>query len=41
MSLLKRIRELTLGVPGLIAWQWIEGKRLIGPAKKLSGETLS
>ena len=39
LSLLKRIRELTLGVPGLIAWQWIEGKRLFGPAKNLSGET--
>jgi putative membrane protein len=39
LSLLKRIRELTLGVPGLIAWQWIEGKRLFGPAKKLTGET--
>jgi len=38
LSLLKRIRELTIGVPGLIAWQWIEGKRLFGPAKKLSGE---
>lgn len=39
LSLLKRIRELTIGVPGLLAWQWIEGKRLFGPAKKLSGET--
>lgn len=41
LSLMKRIRELTLGVPGLIAWQWIEGKRLFGPAKKLTGETTS
>lgn len=39
LSLLKRIRELTIGLPGLLAWQWIEGKRLFGPAKKLSGET--
>jgi len=41
LSLLKRIRELSIGVPGLIAWQWIEGKRLFGPAKKLTGETTS
>lgn len=39
LSLLKRIRELTIGVPGLISWQWIEGKRLIGIPKKLTGET--
>jgi len=39
LSLLKRIRELTIGLPGLLAWQWIEGKRLFGPAKSLSGET--
>jgi len=40
LSLLKRIRELTIGVPGLIAWQWIEGKRLFGPAKTLTEETM-
>ena len=34
LSLLKRIRELTLGVPGLIAWQWIEGRRLFSPPVK-------
>jgi putative membrane protein len=34
LSLLKRIRELTLGVPGLLAWQWIEGKRLFSPGLK-------
>ena len=28
LSLIKRIREIALGVPGLIAWQIIEGKRL-------------
>ena len=25
LSLLKRVREVVLGVPGLLAWQWIEG----------------
>lgn len=30
ISLSKRVRELALGVPGLILWQWIEGRRLIG-----------
>jgi putative membrane protein len=28
LSLLKRIREVVLGVPSLLAWQWIEGQRL-------------
>jgi uncharacterized membrane protein YbhN (UPF0104 family) len=28
LSLLKRIREVALGIPGLIAWQLIEGGRL-------------
>jgi len=26
--MLKRMRELVIGVPGLIAWQWGEGRRL-------------
>lgn len=30
LSFLKRIREVVLGVPGLIAWQIIEGRRLAG-----------
>jgi putative membrane protein len=30
LSLLKRIRELALGVPGLVAWHWVEGRRLGG-----------
>jgi putative membrane protein len=34
LSLLKRIRELGLGIPGLLAWQWIEGKRLFAPRLK-------
>ena len=39
ISLSKRVRELALGLPGLIAWQWAEGHHLlrrgrdeIGPA---------
>jgi putative membrane protein len=28
LSLLKRVREVVLGVPGLLAWHWIEGKYL-------------
>lgn len=27
LSLAKRVREVLLGVPGLIAWQWLEGRR--------------
>jgi len=30
LSLVKRIREVVLGVPGLIAWQIIEGRRFAG-----------
>ncbi len=30
ISLAKRVREIALGVPSLILWQWIEGRRLIG-----------
>lgn len=33
ISLSKRVRELALGAPGLVAWQWVEGRRLIGAAK--------
>jgi putative membrane protein len=29
LSLMKRARELTLGVTGLIAWQWLEGHLLL------------
>ena len=28
LSLLKRVREVLLGLPGLLAWQLLEGKRL-------------
>jgi putative membrane protein len=33
LSLLKRVRELVLGVPALIAWQVIEGRLLFGSRK--------
>lgn len=28
LSLIARVRELVLGIPGLIAWQWIEARRV-------------
>lgn len=28
LSLIKRMRELALGVPALISWQWVEARRL-------------
>lgn len=28
LSMVKRVRELTVGLPGLLAWQWSEGRRL-------------
>lgn len=28
LSMLKRLRELAFGLPGLLAWQWLEGDRL-------------
>jgi uncharacterized membrane protein YbhN (UPF0104 family) len=30
ISLSKRVRELALGLPGLLVWQWVEGRRLLG-----------
>jgi uncharacterized membrane protein YbhN (UPF0104 family) len=29
ISLSKRVRELALGLPGLMAWQWVEGRHLL------------
>ena len=29
LSMVKRVRELAVGVPGLLAWQWTEGSRLL------------
>ena len=33
LSMVKRARELIVGIPGLIAWQWSEGRRLVGRTK--------
>src|SRR5712671_2478503 len=33
ISLSKRVRELALGVPGLLAWHWVEGRYLLGRRK--------
>jgi putative membrane protein len=30
LSVIKRARELGSGVPGVLAWQWLEGRRLLG-----------
>jgi uncharacterized membrane protein YbhN (UPF0104 family) len=35
LSLMKRIREVVLGVPALLAWQWIEGRRFVRPAREI------
>jgi len=40
LSLVKRVADLALGLPGLIAWQWIEGRRAFGQGTPDSaGET--
>lgn len=31
LSLVKRVRELLLGIPGLVAWHLAESRRLLGP----------
>jgi putative membrane protein len=28
LAMIRRVRELAVGVPGLVAWQWAEGRRL-------------
>ncbi|WP_353223501.1 lysylphosphatidylglycerol synthase domain-containing protein [Salinisphaera hydrothermalis] len=33
LSLIKRVRELGLGIPGLVAWQWAEGRLLERPRR--------
>lgn len=38
LSLVKRFRELTLGVPALIVWQTVEGKRLLGKRRNAKEE---
>ena len=42
LALIRRVREIALGLPGLIAWQLIEGRRLLQdhltqPAQKFPG----
>ncbi len=37
LSMVKRARELLVGVPGLLAWQWTEGRRLTRGAAALGG----
>jgi putative membrane protein len=34
LSLAKRMREVLFGVPSLLAWQWIEGRRIFQHARK-------
>jgi putative membrane protein len=36
LSMVKRTRELLVGVPGLLAWQWLEGARLVARAKPVA-----
>ncbi len=33
LSMVKRLRELAVGVPGLLAWQWTEGRRFLRRAR--------
>ena len=33
MALVKRVAELVLGVPGLLAWQVLEGRRMLSERK--------
>jgi hypothetical protein len=37
--MVKRARELSVGLPGLVAWQWTEGKRLLRRPRALRGDT--
>jgi putative membrane protein len=40
LALVKRFRELTLGLPGLAAWQWQEARRLRRLAMRPAGELI-
>ena len=33
VSMAKRVREVLCGLPALISWQWMEGRRLTGPTQ--------
>ncbi len=39
VSLTKRVRELALGLPGLAAWQWVEGRRLLSRGEGKASST--
>jgi len=34
LSLVKRVPDLALGLPGLLAWHWLEVRRLLGPGQR-------
>jgi len=36
ISLTKRVRELALGVPGLLVWHWIESRYLLRRADSIA-----
>jgi hypothetical protein len=40
LSLIKRIRELAVGLPALLAWQMVEGRRLVRPLDRGPGGKL-
>jgi putative membrane protein len=37
LSMVKRARELLAGIPGLVLWQWSEGKRLLSRQRVMVG----
>jgi putative membrane protein len=36
LSLVKRMREILFGVPALLAWQWVEGRRLVWHPRRMT-----
>ena len=34
LSLIKRLRDIAIGLPALALWQYMEGRRVIGPSRK-------
>ncbi|NNM71817.1 flippase-like domain-containing protein [Enterovirga aerilata] len=39
LSLVKRVSDLAIGLPGLVVWQWIEARRALGKGPDLAGDT--
>jgi uncharacterized membrane protein YbhN (UPF0104 family) len=37
LSLIARVRELAIGIPGVVAWQLYEGRRLLGRREVAAG----